>query len=94
MTPTWEFDKEHNDKVSIEMVAFRVDVLTREKEDVENELREERKARLELEKRVAHIESYVQNGKGVMWTITIIGAAIGFLAAYGKSIFAPWTGKP
>lgn len=81
MAPSWELPGGDRDKgPSIEVLAFRVDTLTREKE--------------ELEERIARMERYVQSGKGFMLSITIIGAALGFAATYWKSIFGPWMGKP
>jgi hypothetical protein len=95
MSPSWELPGGDRDKgPSIEVLAFRVDTLTKEKEDVERDLREERAERLKLEQRVARMEGYVQSGKGFMLSITVIGAALGFAATYWKSIFGPWIGKP
>ena len=95
MAPTWEFPcGERSKAASLDVLAVRVDTLTKEKEDVERDLREERAERLKLEQRVARMEGYVQSGKGFMLSITVIGAALGFAATYWKSIFGPWMGKP
>lgn len=106
MAPTWEFPGgERSQVASLDVLAVRVETLTKEKEDVERDLREERaerirqveaaaEARRKLEDRIATMEGYVQSGKGFMLSITIIGAALGFAATYWKSIFGPWMGKP
>jgi hypothetical protein len=106
MAPTWELPGgERTKEASLDVLAFRVDTLTKEKEAVERDLREERQARIrqaeaeaeerrKLSDRIATMEGYVQSGKGFMLSITIIGAALGFAATYWKSIFGPWMGKP
>ena len=106
MAPTWELPGGERSKVaSLDVLAFRVETLTKEKEEVERDLREERaerirqveaaaEARRKLEELIATMEGYVQSGKGFMLSITIIGEALGFAATYWKSIFGPWRGKP
>lgn len=106
MAPTWDFPGgECSKAASLDVLAVRVETLTKEKEEVERDLREERAerirqseaeavARRKLEERMATMEGYVQNGKGFMLSITIMGAILAFVAAYWKSIFAPWIGRP
>ena len=96
MAPTWELPGGERSKVaSLDVLAFRVETLTKEKEEVERDLREERaerirqveaaaEARRKLEERIATMEGYVQSGKGFMLSITIIGAALGFAATTGN----------
>lgn len=72
---------------------MRVDALTREKEQIEAELKEEENARKELERRVANMEKSFQRGAGALIVMPIFGTLIGILFAYGKIIFAPWLGN-
>lgn len=74
----------------VKMISMRVDVLTREKEQIEAELKEEERERKKLEERVAGMERSFQRGAGALIALPIIGTLIGLLLAYGKVIFAPW----
>lgn len=76
--------KEDDPRVAVKILAFRVDALTREKEDIE-------KTAKALELRLAAMERTFQRGAGAMIVIPVVGAIVGFLFAYGKVIFAPWT---
>ena len=77
-----EFD-EHSAIFQVRLLAQRVDTLTREKERIEAEARDDRK-------RIAKIEYALAVGWGVLIVIPILGAVLGFLFAYGKVIFGPW----
>ena len=80
-------------RVQILLLAARVDNIGREKEELEKELQEERIARNELAKRVAKMENSFQKGAGILMVLPIVGTLVGLLFAYGKIIFAPWTGS-
>lgn len=47
----------------------------------------------ELEARIAKIEGSLGKGAGILIGLASVGTIGGFLLAYGKMIFAPWTGK-
>lgn len=84
-----EFD-ESDPSFQVRILALRVDVLTKEKEEIEEELREERKERKLLEDRVGAMERSFQRGAGALIVLPVIGTIVGVLFAYGKTIFAPW----
>jgi hypothetical protein len=86
-----EFD-EDDPRFQVRILGLRVDVLTREKEGLEKDLASETTKREKLDERVAAMEKTFQRGAGVMLVLPILGAAIGIILAYGKIIFAPWTG--
>ena len=83
---------ENDPRFQVKMLGMRVETLTKEKEAIEEELREERTARIDLDKRVAAMERTFQRGAGAMIVLPIIGTVMGVLLAYGKVIFAPWIG--
>lgn len=83
---------ETDPRFQVRILSMRVDALTQEKEDIERDLNEERSERKKLDERVASMERTFQRGAGVMLVLPIVGAAIGIILAYGKIIFAPWTG--
>ena len=90
-------DIDPNDRrVQIALLAMRLDNLGREKEKLERDLDEERSAREEheraIEARIAAMEKSFQRGAGIVMVLPIVGTIIGLLLAYGKTIFAPWTG--
>lgn len=87
-----EFD-ENDPRFQNKILGIRVDALTKEKEQIERELEEERGERLALAKRVATMERTFQRGAGAMIVIPILGSIVGLLFAYGKVIFAPWLAK-
>jgi hypothetical protein len=66
-------------RVQIKMLAYRVAVLTREKES--------------LETRVSKMERSFNMGAGVLLVIPIVGSILGFFIAVGKGFFAPWFGS-
>ena len=86
----------HDHRVQIALLAMRVDNIGREKETLERDLEEERAARLkqelELGNRIAAMEKSFQRGAGIIMVLPILGTIGGLLIAYGKLIFAPWTG--
>ena len=84
-----EFD-EDDPRFQCRILAIRVDALTKEKEDIEKELVEERKARKDLDERVAVMERSFQRGAGALIVLPILGTIIGLVFAYGKIIFGPW----
>lgn len=65
-----------NPEVRLRLLSYRVSVLTREKED--------------LEERVNKIENAFTMGKGVFIVVPLLGTLAGLLIAYGKTIFRPW----
>lgn len=78
--PTYmEFD-ERSPAFQVHILALRVDVLTREKEDIEA-------VAVRLEQRVANMEKSFQRGAGAAIMLPIIGTALGFIFMYGKIIF-------
>lgn len=87
-----EFD-EDDPRYQVRILGMRIDALTKEKEDIERELREEKIERKKLDDRVAAMEITFQRGAGMMIILPIIGAVIGIIFAYGKIIFAPWMGN-
>lgn len=66
-------------KVQIKMLAYRVAVLTREKEAIEN--------------RVAKMERSFNMGAGILLILPILGSILGMMIAIGKGLFAPWFGS-
>lgn len=84
-----EFD-EDDPRYQVRILGLRIDTLTGEKEDIERELREEREERKKLDERVASMERTFQRGAGIAIALPILGTILGFLMAYGKTIFAPW----
>lgn len=84
-----EFD-ENDPAFQVRMLALRVDALTKEKEEIEGELREERSERKKLDDRVATMEKSFQRGAGALIVLPVIGTLVGLVFAYGKVIFRPW----
>lgn len=60
----------------VKLLAARVAILTREKE--------------ELEERVDKIEKSFNMGAGILLVVPILASLIGMLLAFGKQIFKPW----
>lgn len=92
--PDFDEFNPNNPYTAIALLGERVNNLGKEKETLERDLEEERKERSDLEKRVATMEKSFQRGAGVLMVIPMIGTVITILLIYGKTIFAPWTGKP
>lgn len=67
-------------KAQIRMLAYRVAVLTREKEA--------------LEGRVSKMEKSFNMGAGILLVLPILGSLVGMFIAVGKGFFAPWFGTP
>ena len=65
-----------NPEVRMRILAYRVSVLVREKEDIEL--------------RLAKMEKVYNMGAGILWTIPFVAGAFGFLVSYWKLIFSPW----
>lgn len=89
----------NNPGTQIALLAMRVENLGKEKEALERAMDRERAERAEqeekLEARIAAMERSFQRGAGIMMVLPIVGTVVGILLAYGKVIFAPWTGgKP
>jgi hypothetical protein len=82
MPSPFEFD-ENNPYYQIRLLAQRVDQLTKEKEEAEENIRG-------MEKRIATMERSFQRGAGALIVLPIAGTIVGVLLAYGKLIFAPW----
>ena len=89
-----EFD-EGDPRYQVKILGFRVEALTKEKEELERALEKERDLRVAHEKivdeRLAVMEKSFQRGAGMMMLLPIVGTVVGMLFAYGKTIFAPWT---
>lgn len=60
----------------IKFLAYRVAVLGREKE--------------ELEERIAKIEKSFNMGAGILLILPVLGSIVGMVFAFGKQIFKPW----
>ena len=69
--------------VQVLLLAQRIDTLVREKEEDERQIRE-------LAKRIDDVDRLINKGWGMAIIIPILGAALGFILAYGKTILAPW----
>ncbi len=63
-------------EVRVKMLAYRVAVLTREKEN--------------LEKRVAKIEKAYIMGTGIFWALPFIGLVFGYLSSNWGWLAKPW----
>lgn len=83
-------------EVQILLLAQRVETLGKEKEALERALEKEHKEREAREKkfdeRISAMEKSFQRGAGILLVLPFLGTAIGIILAYGKVIFAPWTG--
>lgn len=95
MTPIpGEFD-EGDLRYQIKILGYRVEALTKEKEEIERALEKEHESRAkreqELENRILIMEKSFQRGAGMMMLLPIVGTIVGMLFAYGKTIFKPWT---
>lgn len=84
----------NNPYTALALLGMRVDTLGREKEALERALEKEREERDKLDERVASMEKSFQRGAGIMMAIPVLGFVITLLLTYGKTIFAPWSGKP
>jgi len=80
-------------RLQVKILALRIDNLTREKEHIEAELKEEERARKDLDIRVASMEKSFQRGAGALIVMPVVGTFVGLLLAYGRTIFAPWMPK-
>lgn len=82
-------------RYQIKILGFRVEALTKEKEEIERALEKEHEMRQlrekDFEDRIAKMEVSFQRGAGMMMVLPILGTIIGLLFAYGKTIFKPWT---
>jgi hypothetical protein len=94
MRQDWESIDSNDPRVQIILLASRVETLGKEKEALERELEKEDLKIQALEERVLKMENSFQRGAGILLVLPFIGTAIGLVLAYGKTIFAPWTGKP
>lgn len=66
-------------KTQIKILAYRVAVLTREKEAIEV--------------RVAKMEKSFNMGAGILLVLPILGSILGMMIAVGKGFFSPWFGN-
>ena len=84
-------------QVRVELLAERVRVLTKEKEEIEESFRayklEEQIRYQAHEIRIAAMEKTFTMGAGVFLALPIIGSVIVLLLTFGGKIFAPWN-KP
>lgn len=96
MPPGWNDFNPNNPYTQLALLAQRVDNLGKEKEDLDRALEQERRERAEheanLELRISKIENSFQRGAGILMILPIVGSVVGLVIAYGKAIFAPWTG--
>ena len=95
MTPLiGEYD-EGDLRYQIKILGYRVETLTKEKEDIERLLEKEREIRelheKDFEERVATMEKSFQRGAGIVMVLPVLGTILGLIFAYGKTIFKPWT---
>jgi hypothetical protein len=60
----------------IKFLAYRLAVITREKE--------------ELEVRVSKIEKSFNMGAGILLILPVLGSIVGMMFAFGKTILKPW----
>lgn len=66
-------------QVQMKMLAYRVAVLTKEKES--------------LEGRLAKLEKAYLMGTGIFWALPVIGLVIGYLASNWGWLTRPWASK-
>jgi hypothetical protein len=96
-TTGWSEFNPNNPYTQLALLAQRVDNLGKEKEDLERALDEERNERFKhqaaIDERMSKIEGSFQKGAGILMVLPVLGTVFGLLVAYGKTIFAPWTGK-
>ena len=90
--PDLESFNPNNPYTAIALLGERVKNLGIEKESLERQIEKERDERAKLEKRISKMENSYQRGAGILIGLSFLGAIGGFLAAYGKAIFKPWTG--
>lgn len=87
----------NNPYTAIALLGERVNNLGKEKEQLESKLERECALReaheKDVEERIAKMEKSFQRGAGIIMVLPILGTVIGILLAYGKAIFAPWTGS-
>jgi hypothetical protein len=65
--------------VRVQLLAYRVAVLTKEKE--------------EMEDRLAKLEKAYVMGTGIFWALPILGVVIGYLASNWGWLTKPWASK-
>lgn len=63
-------------KVQMKLLAYRVSVLTKEKEG--------------LEKRMAKLEKAYIMGTGIFWALPILGLLVGYLSSNWSWLTRPW----
>lgn len=66
-------------KVQMKMLAYRVAVITKEKEA--------------LETRLAKLEKAYLMGTGIFWALPVIGLIVGYLASNWSWLTKPWASK-
>lgn len=64
-------------KIQIKLLAYRVAVLTKEKEG--------------LEARLAKIEKAYIMGTGIFWALPVVGLIVGYLTSNWNWLTRPWT---
>ena len=65
--------------VRIQLLAYRVAVLTKEKEG--------------LESRLAKLEKAYVMGTGIFWALPVIGVVVGYLSSNWSWLTRPWASK-
>jgi len=66
-------------EVRVRLLAYRVAVLTKEKEGLEN--------------RLAKLEKAYIMGTGIFWALPVIGVIVGYLASNWGWLMRPWATK-
>lgn len=82
LVPYQEFD-EKDPRYQVRILSMRVDVLVKEKKELENKERT-------LENRVEKIERSLGKGAGILIGLSVVGTLGGIIAAWGRTIFGPW----
>jgi hypothetical protein len=94
--PGWNDFNPNNPYTQLALLAQRVAGLSDANKALEATLEHERGERAEHEKktdeRITKMENSFQRGAGILLVLPVLGTMIGILIAYGKTIFAPWSG--
>lgn len=85
----------NNPYTAIALLGERIKQLMAREREIERRFADKEKAITErednLEKRIAKIEASLGRGAGILIGLATIGTLGGFILAWGKTIFAPWT---
>lgn len=78
---------ERNPSYQVRILDMKVEALSKQKDELEKDVNEERIERRALDVRVAKMEKSFQRGAGMMVMLPIIGTIIGIVVAYAKFFF-------